>query len=291
MKSKWAIGVLLAAAVAGLGVCSGAIAAQTSGLIPHGPRDVRIDPPRQPEYQPSPDVVMSVSASLTWYGQSFFVVTSRSGARIALDPYHVQDGIKYSPPDVKADAVFLSHEHFDHNNVGLLKGHPKLIAPLSKADWASLAKGTRSGTLQIVLSKFPYRSVFSYHDASGGKERGTNTINVITVDGVKIAHLGDLGAPLSKDQVKEVGRVDILLVPVGGTFTIDAAGATEVVQQLKPRVVIPMHYKTPKISIPLAAVEPFLKGKKNVTRNGDTYSFTKDRWPVGTTILVMKYKE
>ena len=250
----------------------------------------------QPAHQPSraaavgtdqapkfpPDLAAARDAKLTWYGQSFFIVTSRSGARIAFDPYHTGSGINYSPPSVKADVVFISHEHFDHNNAALLKGRPKVIGPLSG--------GTRSGTLTVGLAKFPYKSIFSYHDAVSGRERGPNTINIVSVDGVRIAHLGDLGAPLSAQQIKDIGPVDILLVPVGGTFTIDAAGATKVVQQLKPKVAIPMHYKTPKVALPLAGVDAFLRGKKNVVRSGSTFSFTTKSLPEGTTIVVLTYE-
>jgi len=222
-------------------------------------------------------------ASLTWYGQSFFIMTSSTGAKVAFDPYHVQDGLRYSPPAVSADVVFVSHEHFDHNNVGLLRGRPKVIGPL--------AKGTRSGTLTIGTAKFSYKSVFSYHDAVGGRERGTNTINIVTVDGMRTAHLGDLGAPLSAEQVKDIGPVDILLIPVGGVFTIDAAGAAKVVQQLRPKVAIPMHYKTPKVTLPLGGVDAFVRGKSNVVRDGSTFSFTAKSLPSKTTIIVLTYKE
>jgi len=221
-------------------------------------------------------------AKIVWYGQSFFVVESRSGARIAFDPYHVQDGIRYSPPEVRADAVFVSHEHFDHNNAGIIKGGPKVLQPLEK--------GTRAGTLVLPGGRFAYRSVFTYHDEKGGKERGGNTVNVLAVDGVRICHLGDLGTTLTAAQVREIGPVDILLVPVGGTFTIDARGADRVVSQLKPRVVIPMHYRTERTDLPLAGVGDFLKGKAGVHRVGETYSFDKTNLPQKTTIVVMKYK-
>lgn len=236
-----------------------------------------------PPLRPVPEELIRKDAILTWYGQSFFVLTSRGGAKIAFDPYHVQDGLKYSPPPgLNARAVFVSHEHFDHNNAGMFAGHPKLLPPISG--------GSHSGILTFGREKIPYTSVFSYHDEVGGKERGTNTINVVTVDGVRIAHLGDLGTTLSREQLRQIGRVDILLLPVGGTFTIDAAGATKVVSQLKPRVVIPMHYKTDKTDLPLAPVSEFIRGKKNVQRNGTTFSFTSKSLPSKTTIVVLKYK-
>lgn len=227
--------------------------------------------------------VSASAATLTWYGQSFFTVTSKSGATVAFDPYHTGNGINYKPPTVTAGAVFVSHNHFDHNNVDLVKGSDKtIILPISK--------GTRSATLVIGKEKIPYKSVFSYHDPVLGKERGTNTINIVTVDGVRICHLGDLGTDLTTDQIKEIGQVDILLIPVGGVYTIDYRGANTVYAQLRPKVAIPMHYKTPGISIPLSGVEPFIKGKNNVDYGGDTFSFTKAALPKQPRIHVMKYK-
>jgi len=223
-----------------------------------------------------------LDAEITWYGQSFFVVKGNKGQRIAFDPYHIQDGVRYSPPAVSADVVFISHDHFDHNNPGLIRGRPEVIRPL--------ARGTRSGRVRAGSSEIAYKSVFTYHDAARGRERGGNTVNVVTIDDVRIAHLGDLGATLTPEQVREIGPVDVLLVPVGGTFTIDAAEANRVVEQLKPKVVIPMHYKTPKVDLPLAGVEEFLKGKKNVIRTGELYSFSEKSLPRRTTIVVLKYK-
>jgi L-ascorbate metabolism protein UlaG (beta-lactamase superfamily) len=224
----------------------------------------------------------SPKTTLTWYGQSFFILTSSSGARIAFDPYHIQNGIKYSPPPVTADVVFVSHNHFDHNNVGLLRNKPQVVGPIKT--------GFRASTLDIGKTKIPYFSVLTAHDDSQGNKFGMNTINVVTVDGVNIAHIGDLGTTLTADQIKQIGRVDILMIPVGGKYTIDAVGATKVVDQLKPKVIIPMHYKTPKIDIPLNSVEPFLNGKSNVIRNGDTYSFTAKSLPSKAVIIVLSYK-
>jgi L-ascorbate metabolism protein UlaG (beta-lactamase superfamily) len=225
----------------------------------------------------------AAETSLTWYGQSFFTVTSSQNVTVAFDPYHTQNGINYAPPPVHASAVFVSHDHFDHNNIDLVKG-------MDKTEMLPIKRGTREGRLDLGRDNIRYKSVFSYHDADQGKKRGGNTINIITVDGVRICHMGDIGTTLTADQVKQIGAVDILLIPVGGVYTVDAAGATAIVDQLKPKVVIPMHYKTPKVAFPLNGVEPFIKGKKDVEHGGDTYEFTKRGLPKSTTIHVMSYK-
>jgi L-ascorbate metabolism protein UlaG (beta-lactamase superfamily) len=223
------------------------------------------------------------NTTITWYGQSFFVVTPQKGGKIAFDPYHAQKGLRYTMPKLRADAIFVSHNHFDHNNVEAIAGD-------STTAVLPLPQDTRKGVVPIGKASYPFHSVFSYHDADRGKERGGNTINILTVDGVRIAHLGDIGAPLTPEQVKQIGPVDILLVPVGGTYTVDAAGATKIVDQIKPRVVIPMHYKTPAADLPLTGVEPFLKGKTNVVRGGHSYQFTAKTLPAKTTIMVLQYK-
>lgn len=235
------------------------------------------------QLNPPPDEVIHRYMGLTWYGHSCFVLKTRSGVKIAFDPYKTGSGINYSPGKIKADVVFISHNHFDHNNVGLIAGNPKIIRPI--------ARGQRSGTVQVARTRIAYKSIFTHHDAIGGKERGGNTVHVVMVDGLRIAHLGDLGAPLTSEQVREIGRVDILLVPVGGKFTIDANGASRVVDQLKPQVAVPMHYKTPKVDLPLSGVEPFLKGKKDIFRNGHTHSFDPEKRLMGTMILVLEYRD
>ncbi|MFQ5827461.1 MAG: MBL fold metallo-hydrolase, partial [Dehalococcoidia bacterium] len=106
----------------------------------------------------------------------------------------------------------------------------------------------------------------AYHDGSGGRERGTNIIFRFTVDGLRICHLGDLGHPLSDQQLDDLGEIDLLFIPVGGFFTIDGAVATQICNDLRPRVVVPMHYKTPKCDFPIVGVDKFLEGKAKVRR-------------------------
>jgi L-ascorbate metabolism protein UlaG (beta-lactamase superfamily) len=134
------------------------------------------------------------------------------------------------------------------------------------------------------------KAISTYHDPSKGSERGKNTIFSFSVDGVRICHLGDLGHVLSQKELAEVGSVDILLIPVGGLFTIDANEATQVAEQIKPKVLIPMHFKTEKCAFPIAPVDDFLKGKPNTRRAGKSeVSFSKATLPQQTEIVVLEH--
>lgn len=143
------------------------------------------------------------------------------------------------------------------------------------------------GTAEVKGIKFS--GIPAYHDASEGKERGNNAVICFEVDGVKICHLGDLGHLLSDAQVAEIGRVDILLIPVGGNYTIDAEVAGQVSDQLNPGVIIPMHYQTAKSGLPIAGVDEFLQGKKDVTRlDTSEMEFRAGGLPVNPQIIVPK---
>ena len=134
-----------------------------------------------------------------------------------------------------------------------------------------------------------FKSISAYHDEAQGGQRGKNTILCFGVDGVRVCHLGDLGHQFSEGQVAEVGSVDVLLIPVGGYYTIDARVATAVCNQLKPKVVIPMHYKTGKCDFPIAGVEQFLQGKKEARRlDASEVEFKSGELPPATQIIVLK---
>jgi L-ascorbate metabolism protein UlaG (beta-lactamase superfamily) len=170
-----------------------------------------------------------------------------------------------------ADVVTVSHEHGDHNNVSAVKGNPKIVKASAEV------KGIK------------IKAVPAAHDDKGGSQRGKNTIFCFEVDGVNICHAGDLGHILTAEQVKAIGKVDVLMVPVGGFFTIDASTAAKVGEQLKPKVIIPMHYKTEKLDFPISGVDDFLKGKNNVTRSNDSEIELKaGKLPASAQILVLK---
>jgi L-ascorbate metabolism protein UlaG (beta-lactamase superfamily) len=199
-----------------------------------------------------------VVGKLSWLGQSCFVLETAAGTRIVMDP--IPKGLGYDlPPGLKADAITVSHEHADHNNVGLVVGKPRVIRGLTadKKGWTRVDEKVR----EVAV-----RSVGVYHDDKRGAERGLNTVFVFEIGGLRVAHLGDLGHVLTDEQLSAIGSVDVALVPVGGVFTIDGYQATRVVDQLRPRlIVVPMHYKTAALTIKeLEPVDAFLERKANV---------------------------
>jgi L-ascorbate metabolism protein UlaG (beta-lactamase superfamily) len=210
---------------------------------------------------------------IKWLGHACFLITSKGGVRIITDPYAVGGGINYSPIKEAADVVVVSHDHGDHSNVSTVQGKPEVV------------KGSGTKTAKDIQ----FRGIATYHDTSQGKQRGTNTVFCFTVDDVKLCHLGDLGHVLSPGQVNEIGAVDIMFVPVGGFFTIDAPVASQVCDQLKPKVVIPMHFKTPKCAYPIADAEDFLKGKRNVRKvGGSEVEFQREKLPAATEIMLLQ---
>ena len=208
-----------------------------------------------------------------WLGHSCFLVTSKGGVRIVTDPYAVGGGIDYSPIKETADVVVVTHGHDDHNNVSAVQGKPEVV----RGDGTKTAKGIQ------------FKGIATYHDASQGTQRGPNTVFCFTVDDISLCHLGDLGHVLSPGQVNEIGAVDILFIPVGGFYTIDPVVASQVREQLKPRIAIPMHFKTPKCAYPIAGVEDFLKGKKGVRKViGSEMEFEREDLPTATEIVLLQ---
>jgi len=208
---------------------------------------------------------------IKYLAHAAFLITAEGGARIVTDPYEAGGGIKHGEINETADIVTVSHEHGDHNNVSAVKGNPAVVQT--------------SGEVKGVSIK----SIPAAHDDKGGSQRGKNMIFCFNVDGVNVCHAGDLGHMLTADQVKAIGKVDVLMLPVGGFFTIDAATATKVIDQLKPAVVIPMHFKTDKLDFPIKGVEDFLKGKSNVTRSNESeIEFKAGKLPAATQIIVLK---
>jgi L-ascorbate metabolism protein UlaG (beta-lactamase superfamily) len=210
---------------------------------------------------------------IKWLGHACFLITSGDGLRVITDPYAVGGGINYSPIRETADVVVVSHDHGDHNNVATVQGKPEVV------------KGTGTKTAKGIQ----FKGVATSHDASQGTQRGSNTVFCFTIDDLKLCHLGDLGHVLSPAQVTEIGGVDILFVPVGGFFTIDATVASHVCDQLKPKVVIPMHFKTPKCGYAIAGVEDFLKGKKGVRKVvGNEVQFERQNLPTALEIVLLQ---
>jgi L-ascorbate metabolism protein UlaG (beta-lactamase superfamily) len=208
---------------------------------------------------------------MKWLGHASFLITSDSGVRIITDPYEPNDKLLYGAINESADIVTTSHDHFDHGNVTAVKGNPQVV----------------KGDAEIKGIKF--RSTPSFHDSAGGKDRGNNAILCFEVDGVNVCHTGDLGHELATEQLTAMGDVDVLLLPVGGFFTIDAAVASKVAEQLKPKVVIPMHFKSNKCNFPISGVDDFLRGKEGVSRlDASEAEFKAGELPTATRIIVLK---
>lgn len=204
---------------------------------------------------------------IKWFGHACFLLTGNK-VRVVTDPFNAEVG--YPVPTVAADVVTVSHEHFDHNYVQAVQGQPQVVR--------GAGEHTVAGTRIIGCSAF--------HDAAGGKQRGANTIFVIEMDGVRVCHLGDLGHPLTPAQVQALGRVDVLLVPVGGKFTIGADTAARLVAGIKPAIAVPMHYGLPHVHLPLAPVEDFTRLFEQVTRQ-DVLAITPDKLPTPTQVVVL----
>ena len=208
-----------------------------------------------------------------WLGHACFLITSRDRLTVITDPYAVGGGINYSPIKETADIVSVSHGHDDHSNVSAVNGKPEVV----RSDGIKTAKGIQ------------FRGIATYHDDAQGGQRGPNTIFCFTIDNIKFCHLGDLGHVLNRDQIDEIGAVDVLFVPVGGFFTIDASAASQVCDQLVPKVIIPMHFKTPKCAYPIAGVNDFLKGKKNVRRiENSEVDFEVEKLRATTEIVLLR---
>ena len=214
---------------------------------------------------------------IKWYGHSAFLFTSNEGVKIITDPYEsggYGGQLAYGKIQDQADIVLTSHDHADHNDTKSLPGSPQIV------------KGSGSKTVKGISLK----GIPTYHDSSRGTERGANTIFTFSVDGIRVCHLGDLGHILSEKELAEIGPVDILLIPVGGYFTIDGKEATRVADQIKPKILIPMHVKTEKCGFPIAPVEDFLKGKSRVKRAKATeVTFDKDNLPQQVEIVVLDH--
>jgi L-ascorbate metabolism protein UlaG (beta-lactamase superfamily) len=226
--------------------------------------------------------------TIRWHGQSFFEIVSSKGTRVVTDPHAIE---AYGRTNILADLILISHFHNDHTQYGVIENwkEAKILWGLKgegkKVDWNPIDERFRDVHV---------RTVPCYHDEKMGLERGKNAIFVIEMDGLRIVHLGDLGHVLTKDQVKDIGPVDVLMIPVGGVYTINGADAKTVVEQLKPtRYVLPMHYGTKVFSAVLPPDE-FLEDQKkdNVKRlDGNELTVNKDFKPSEPVIVLMSWEK
>lgn len=218
--------------------------------------------------QPAMDII--------WYGQACFKLKGKN-VTVLLDPYKPDFVGLNLPKDLQADIVLSTHNHEDHN----------FVSEIRTAKSTKPMVFDRPGEYEI--SGAVITGINSFHDNSEGRERGTNTIFHLTFDNLDIVHLGDLGQnKLTEEQIAEIGQTDILLIPVGSTYTINAETASEIVSELEPKIVIPMHYKTPGLKFELDGVDKFLKemGVESVVPL-PKLSISKDKLPEEPQVVVL----
>jgi len=182
-----------------------------------------------------------------------FLLTSDKGTKILTDPYEpggFEGALNYQPIDEPVDAIVITHHHADHNYIATHHQDADVFDQIGEFE-----------SDDVKISGF-----HSFHDEEQGKKLGENIIFVIKIDDVNICHLGDLGHKLSVAEAEMLGRIDVLLLPVGGLYTVDAKMATDIMHTLKPKICIPMHYKSEKIDVDFAPIDDFLADKKNVKR-------------------------
>lgn len=217
----------------------------------------------------APFVCYTRCMTITWYGQSCFRIETKEGS-VLIDPFSKEIGLR--PPKIKDDLVLVTHEHSDHNNLDSVNDEAFIIR----------------GPGEYERKGISVRGVLSYHDASQGSERGLNTIYVIKAEEMTVCHLGDLGQhELTDQQVEEIGDVDVLVIPVGGTHTIDGKQAVHVVSQIEPKIIVPMHYHVPGLSIKLDTSDKFIKEAGLSPENVDKIKLSKKLLPVEETKLII----
>ena len=210
---------------------------------------------------------------ITWYGQACFKIQS-GDLVIAIDPFGKEIG--FTSPRFKTDIALVTHGHHDHANLDTLAGEPFAIV----------------GPGEYEVKGVFIRGIETFHDTVRGKERGLNTIYSIEVEGIRILHLGDFGEEKMREETLDaIGDVDILMIPVGGVYTIEGDTAARVARQIEPAIVIPMHYKIPGLKPNLQGVETFLKemGVKDTAAQDKLTIKKKDIPEDGKmTIIVLK---
>lgn len=211
-----------------------------------------------------------------WYGQSCFKLKGKN-ASVVIDPFYPDFTGLTLPRDLSADVVLSTHEHGDHSNVTVVTNptgsKPMIFKLVGEYEVAG-----------AVITGIP-----SFHDNSNGSQRGSNIIFHMMIDGLNLVHLGDLGQDkLTEEQIAQIGQTDILLVPVGSIFTINSKAASEIVSQLEPKIIIPMHYKIPGLKFELDPVLDFLKemGAEGVL-SVPKLSITKEKLPEEPMIVVL----
>lgn len=199
---------------------------------------------------------------IRWHGHACFEI--KNDLTLVTDP-HDGKSIGIPAPSVMGDIILVSHDHYDHNSVKTVE-----------KEGSKVVMDERKRTVSNVEIK----GVESFHDEAHGEKRGRNIIYKFIMDDIKFCHLGDLGHEIDDETAQKIGDVDILFVPIGGTFTVDADQAWKVVNMIKPKITIPMHYKIGGLSLPISGIEPFLaKNKYKTLKVGNEIDIEKDDLP------------
>ncbi|HWA64595.1 MAG TPA: MBL fold metallo-hydrolase [Candidatus Paceibacterota bacterium] len=207
--------------------------------------------------------------TITWFGQSCFRLEAKEGS-VLIDPFAKEIGLK--PPRIKDDVVLVTHQHRDHNAIEDANSEAFIIQNPGEYEKQGIA----------------VRGIASFHDDKEGAERGPNTIYLIKAEDLTLCHLGDLGQKaLTDQQVEAIGDVDVLMIPVGGTYTLGAKEAAEVISQIEPKVIIPMHYKLPGIQSPIESADKFVKEIGLTPERTEKYKITGKTLPTEEIKLVL----
>ena len=212
---------------------------------------------------------------IRYLGHSCFQLTNEAGVTLITDPFK---GVGYElPKKVKADIVTISHDHFDHNNAEAVGGSP---------EWIQGEGNGKCCGIQLIGIK-------TWHDPEEGRLRGKNTVYKITMDDLTFCHLGDIGEACSEEICEKIGSVDVLLLPIGGTYTIDAKQAKEYVDKLAPNVVIPMHYRPKDGKLDIDGADKFLLqyAEEDIYRTKDDISISKKNIQQQKKIIFMERAE
>ncbi len=205
---------------------------------------------------------------IRWHGHSCFEIGDGE-KKLITDP-HDGSSIGINPPQVEGDIILVSHDHYDHNATRQVqKASSEVIEEV----------GERS------VNGVKIEGIDSYHDKKGGERRGENIIYTFEMDGTKFCHLGDLGHDLEKETLEDIGDIDFLFVPVGGTFTIGPEEAKEVIDMIEPKIAVPMHFKTAGLSLDIKTIEPFLSqfSEEKIHKLGIELDFIKHDLPEDRT--------
>ena len=244
----------------------------------------------QGDHQPPPSGSPTPLLIIKWLGHACFLVQCGDGTNILIDPFDERLGLPL--PDADPDVVLVTHPHYDHSNVAPFTSEG--VSIYHGVEGAPRGRFRPLGLVRHGVARIS--NLRSFHDESKGSRRGENSIFIIEVGGIRLVHCGDIGQQLDAEQVAKLGRVDVLMIPVGGTYTVDAGGARSIVATLKPRITIPMHYKVDPAkdlpAIPIAPVDGFLEGLDRVRHvQGPSFAITSSRLPDQPEVWVLDYRE